>query len=95
MLYEVITLSERSRSVGLVNSGIPFGTVFALIVTPIIVQKMGWEWAFYLFGAVGVLWFLFWQLSVTARPQEHAAVSSSELAVIEETNAYVENADIV
>jgi len=88
-----VPLSERSRSVGLVNSGIPFGTVFALIVTPIIVQKMGWEWAFYLFGAVGVLWFLFWQVSVTARPQEHAAVSSSELAVIEETNAYVENAD--
>jgi ACS family sodium-dependent inorganic phosphate cotransporter len=88
-----VPLSERSRSVGLVNSGIPFGTVFALVVTPIIVQKMGWEWAFYLFGAVGVLWFLFWQLSVTARPQEHAAVSASELAVIEETNAFVENAD--
>jgi len=88
-----VPLSERSRSVGLVNSGIPFGTVFALVVTPIIVQKMGWEWAFYLFGAVGVLWFLFWQLSVTARPQKHPAVSPSELAVIEETNAYVENAD--
>jgi MFS family permease len=88
-----VPLSERSRSVGLVNSGIPFGTVFALVVTPIIVQKMGWEWAFYLFGAVGGLWFLFWHLSVTARPQDHPAVSSSELAVIEETNAFVETAD--
>ena len=87
-----VPLSERSRSVGLVNSGIPFGTVFALIVTPIIVQKMGWEWAFYLFGAVGGLWFLFWHISVTARPQDHAAVSSTELALIEETNAFVEDA---
>ena len=88
-----VPLSERSRSVGLVNSGIPFGTVFALVVTPIIVQNMGWQWAFYLFGAVGVVWFLVWQVSVTARPQEHAAVSESELALIEATNAIVEDAN--
>jgi len=82
-----VPLSERSRAVGLTNSGIPLGTVFALVVTPIIVEKLGWEWAFYLFGAVGVLWFLLWQVSVTARPQNHPAVSPAELATIEETSA--------
>jgi ACS family sodium-dependent inorganic phosphate cotransporter len=88
-----VPLSERSRSVGLVNSGIPFGTVFALVVTPIIVQHMGWQWAFYLFGAVGVVWFAFWQLAVTARPQEHASVSQTELTLIEETNAVADDTD--
>jgi MFS transporter, ACS family, solute carrier family 17 (sodium-dependent inorganic phosphate cotransporter), other len=88
-----VPLSERSRAVGLTNSGIPFGTVFALVVTPIIVQKLGWEWAFYLFGGVGVLWYAIWQLSVTARPQQHPAVSPAELEIIEATSAVGEVGD--
>ncbi|MEZ5560002.1 MAG: ACS family MFS transporter [Pseudomonadales bacterium] len=78
-----VPLSERSRAVGLANSGIPLGTVFALIVTPYIVEAWGWEWAFYLFGGVGVAWFLVWQRSVTATPAEHPRISTAELAVIE------------
>ena len=34
-------LNERSRAVGVANSGIPLGTVFALLVTPIIVLQLG------------------------------------------------------
>ncbi len=64
-----VPLTERSRAVALANSGIPLGTVFALVVTPIIVQRWGWEWAFYLFGAAGVLWYGFWHWRVTSSPQ--------------------------
>jgi ACS family sodium-dependent inorganic phosphate cotransporter len=77
-----IPLHERSRAIGLTNSGIPLGTVFALVVTPIIVQKMGWEWAFYLFGAVGVVWFVFWQQWVTSTPQTHPSITEAELQQI-------------
>jgi len=75
-------LHERSRGIGLINSGIPLGTVFALIVTPIIVQQLGWQWAFYLFGCVGVVWFLFWYLMVTSEPAAHPLVSEQELEQI-------------
>lgn len=78
-----LPLSERSRAVGLTNSGIPFGTVFALIMTPYIVEAFGWEWAFYLFGAVGVLWYLAWQRLATSRPEGHPAISAAELAHIQ------------
>ena len=71
-----VPLTERSRAVGFANSGIPLGTVFALVVTPIIVERLGWEWAFYLFGAVGIAWFVVWQRSVTALPQQHPAVGA-------------------
>jgi ACS family sodium-dependent inorganic phosphate cotransporter len=77
-----VPLTERSRAVALANSGIPLGTVFALLVTPIIVDRMGWEWAFYLFGALGVVWFVGWQLRVVARPDQHADVSTEEMATI-------------
>lgn len=78
-----IPVHERSRAVGFTNSGIPLGTVIALILTPIIVTKLGWEWAFYLFGAVGLLWSVFWHRMITARPESHPTISRSELAHIQ------------
>ncbi len=79
-----VPLTERSRAVAMANSGIPLGTVFALIVTPLIVQAWGWEWAFYLFGAVGITWFVVWQARVTSLPSDHPAVSAAELRQIED-----------
>jgi len=77
-----VPLTERSRAVALANSGIPLGTVFALVVTPWIVQAFGWEWAFYLFGAVGGLWWIAWYLQVTSKPAEHPRIDPQELAEI-------------
>ncbi|MEM7220579.1 MAG: ACS family MFS transporter [Pseudomonadota bacterium] len=74
---------ERSKALALNASGIPTGTVFALLVTPIIVQTLGWEWAFYLFGLVGVVWYALWRVLVTATPQQHPNISPEELAYIE------------
>ncbi len=78
-----IPLSERSRAVGFSNSGIPLGTVFALVLTPYIVAALGWEWAFYLFGGLGVLWFAVWQPNVTSDPANHPRISPEELARIQ------------
>ncbi len=78
-----VPLTERSRAVGFANSGIPLGTVFALVVTPVIVTKLGWEWAFYLFGMVGGVWYFFWHRLVSATPQQHPGVSPEELDFIE------------
>src|SRR6056297_884158 len=77
-----VPLTERSRAVALANSGIPLGTVFALVVTPWIVQALGWEWAFYLFGAVGGLWWIAWYLQVTSKPADHPRIDPQELAEI-------------
>jgi len=77
-----VPLKERARAVALANSGIPLGTVFALVVTPYIVESFGWEWAFYLFGVVGVFWYLLWQAQVTSKPADHPAVTEAELADI-------------
>jgi len=74
--------AERSRAVALANSGIPAGTVFALIVTPIIAASLGWEWVFYLFAAVGVLWWLIWQQTVAATPAMQPGISADEIRTI-------------
>jgi ACS family sodium-dependent inorganic phosphate cotransporter len=77
-----VPLQERSRAIGLTNSAIPLGTVFALVVTPYVVQSLGWQWAFYLFGLLGALWFLFWQRTVTAIPTEDPKIGADELEII-------------
>ncbi len=87
-----VPLQERSRAIGLTNSGIPLGTVFALVVTPLIVQAWGWQWAFYLFGLVGVIWFLFWQRLVTATPETHEQIAPEELELIR-AGAHTQQAD--
>ncbi len=85
-VYSLITRwfpnDEKARTVALNASGIPLGTVFALIVTPIIVSTLSWQWAFYLFGLVGVIWFIAWQILVTNNPIEHPNISKAELEYI-------------
>ncbi len=78
-----VPLSERSRAIALSNSGIPLGTIFALLVTPWIVSNFGWHWAFYAFGAVGLLWYGFWSRQVTADPSTHPTISKQELEHIQ------------
>jgi ACS family sodium-dependent inorganic phosphate cotransporter len=78
-----VPLKERARSAAFSNSGIPLGTVFALLATPIIVNNLGWEWVFYLFGAAGFLWCIAWQFLISQSPRQHAGISTQELEIIE------------
>jgi MFS family permease len=74
-----IPTDERARAMALNNSGIPLGTVFALLVTPIVVAQLGWQWAFYLFGSVGLVWFAVWQMRSAAEPAQHPHITPQEL----------------
>jgi ACS family sodium-dependent inorganic phosphate cotransporter len=86
-VYNLVTrwvpAQDRSKAIALNASGIPVGTVFALLTTPLIVTHLGWQWAFYLFGAVGVFWYGLWRYIARATPQEHPRISTAELEYIE------------
>ena len=60
--------TESARAIGVIFSAIPLGSVLALLLTPVIVIHWGWPWAFYSFGAVGLVWWWFWHTRVTAIP---------------------------
>jgi MFS family permease len=78
-----LPVAERTRAIGLNASAIPLGTVVALVLTPLIVEAWGWEWAFYSFGAMGFVWWAFWQRFAVTRPADHRSMTGSELAHIE------------
>jgi ACS family hexuronate transporter-like MFS transporter len=51
---------DRAFATGLYNSGANVGAIVAPLCVPQIAAAWGWEWAFILTGAVGLLWLIFW-----------------------------------
>mmetsp|Transcript_25907 Transcript_25907/g.66670 ORF Transcript_25907/g.66670 Transcript_25907/m.66670 type:complete len:585 (+) Transcript_25907:161-1915(+) len=50
----------QSTSVAAVTAASYLGTAAAFGISPAIIEKAGWEWSFYLFGAAAVLWLPLW-----------------------------------
>ncbi|MFO1394618.1 MAG: ACS family MFS transporter [Steroidobacteraceae bacterium] len=74
---------ERTRAIARFLSGIPVGTVVGLSATGWIVARWHWGWAFYAFGAVGLLWAAAWFLRASNDPARDAGVAPAERAEIE------------
>jgi len=72
---------ERSFAIGLFNSGSNIGAILAPLIVPIVAIRFGWQWAFVVTGAAGLIWVLFW-IPIYRRPAEHPRVSREELAYI-------------
>ena len=63
---------ERAYATGIYNSGANVGAIVAPLTVPFIAKYWGWQWAFVLTGAIGLIWLLFWFL-VYKSPQEKLA----------------------
>ena len=53
---------ERALATGIAISGTNIGAIIAPIVVPLIAVTFGWQWAFIITGAIGLVWLVFWQL---------------------------------
>jgi ACS family hexuronate transporter-like MFS transporter len=73
---------ERALATGIFNGGSNVGAIVAPLVVPWIAHNWGWQWAFILTGAIGLLWLAFW-IPMYARPEVHPRVKAAELAHIQ------------
>lgn len=73
-----IPLPERTRSIALLGSGIPLGTVAALLASPWIVQHFGWPMAFYSFALLGFAWYAVWRAQVSDDPATDPRIDPRE-----------------
>ncbi|XP_010935849.1 probable anion transporter 4, chloroplastic isoform X2 [Elaeis guineensis] len=64
ILSKWIPVSERSRSLAFVYSGMYLGSVTGLALSPILIHNFGWPSVFYAFGSLGSIWFALWQSKV-------------------------------
>ncbi|OCT58452.1 sialin [Xenopus laevis] len=69
---------ERSRLLSLSYAGAQLGTVVSLPVSGLICYYVDWVYVFYIFGTLGVLWFILWCFLVSDTPQSHRSITDSE-----------------
>lgn len=73
---------ERALATGIFNGGSNVGAIVAPLVVPWIAHNWGWQWAFIITGAIGLLWLALW-IPLYARPELHPRVNAAELAHIQ------------
>ncbi|KAJ8284991.1 hypothetical protein COCON_G00038410 [Conger conger] len=69
---------ERSRLLTMSYAGAQLGTVFALPLSGVICFYLDWTYVFYIFGVVGLVWFVLWTFLVSSTPETHKRISEAE-----------------
>lgn len=77
LIARSIPVKERSRAVAFVFGGLSVGSVAGLLLAPPIIQNFGWESVFYLFGVLGVVWFLGFQYIEGGETKSAASIMPS------------------
>ncbi|ALC49104.1 MFS10, partial [Drosophila busckii] len=86
MLAHWIPPLERNKFAAIVYAGSNIGTVISMPLTGWLCSLEflgGWPAAFYIFGLLGILWFIAWMYLVYDKPSEHPRITRKERAYIE------------
>lgn len=74
---EWFPMRERSTAMGIINAGTAVGGIIAPPVIAIILLNISWPWVFYISGAAGLSWSLWWLWSYYP-PSLHPRLSRTE-----------------
>jgi MFS transporter, ACS family, hexuronate transporter len=74
---------ERATAMGIINAGTAVGAVFAPPLIAIVLSELNWRWVFFLSGAVGLVWTLWWMRDYYP-PARHPKLSSGERNLLAE-----------
>ena len=76
------------RFTSFICAGGPFGTVIAMPASSYLCEYLGWESVFYVFGALGCLWFILWAFLVHDRPEPDTGHEEKVFIQVGETFSY-------
>ncbi|XP_043472998.1 sialin [Leptopilina heterotoma] len=86
MLAHWVPPLERSKFAAIVYAGSNFGTIISLPLSGWLCSLEfwgGWPLAFYLFGGLGIVWYVFWLFFIYDSPAVHPRIDPKEKAYIE------------
>lgn len=72
---------ERALATGIFNSGSNIGAIIAPLSVPFIAEKLGWQWAFIITGAIGFIWLILWFIYYEV-PSKQQKLSKEEFEYI-------------
>jgi ACS family glucarate transporter-like MFS transporter len=77
-------LRERGRANGVALLGSRVGGMLSVPLALLVIDAWGWRASFFIFGATGIVWAIAWQRWYRDRPDDHPAMTASELAWIQQ-----------
>ncbi|MEO1136432.1 MAG: ACS family MFS transporter [Pseudomonadota bacterium] len=83
-----VPLQDRAKALGFTHSGVAVGTIAALILTPIVIQRLEWSAVFYLYGAAGLVWIAIWRISARNDRQAALEATPTEQSVTQQRMKY-------
>ncbi|XP_055847091.1 putative inorganic phosphate cotransporter isoform X2 [Episyrphus balteatus] len=78
LLSSWVPLKERSKLGALVLGGGQVGTILGNSLSGILLDAYEWDWTFYFFGGMGVIWFLIFAVLCYSDPGSHPFIKQSE-----------------
>ncbi|XP_063991566.1 sialin [Diachasmimorpha longicaudata] len=85
---------ERSKLATLAFSGSFVGTVFAMPASGVMAEYWGWPSVFYVFGVMGLVWFVFWWALVTDKPEDDPRITRGELEYIKRSLGHTDRGQV-
>lgn len=82
MIAKWIPIQERGFLASSIWAGGEAGKMVGLLLSGFLADEVSWESCFYVFGALGTLWFMFWVYFVFDSPDTHPRISDDEKAYI-------------
>ncbi|XP_018323712.1 sialin [Agrilus planipennis] len=84
LLSSWVPSSERSRIATLSYSGVQIGTVLGNSLSGLFISSTNtWASPFYVFGGIGIIWFVIYSLICYSSPESHPFISDKEKAFLE------------
>ena len=74
---EWFPVKERSTAMGIINAGTAIGMIIAPPLIALVLSFASWRWIFFVTGAVGLLWTLWWRREYFP-PEQHPRVTQAE-----------------
>jgi ACS family glucarate transporter-like MFS transporter len=74
---------ERGSAHGVVFMGTRLGGAIAPPIVAVLMGSLGWRQSFFIFGAIGVIWCVFWLKWFRDDPATHPSVNAQELETIQ------------
>ena len=71
--------AERSRAVAVSMGGFQSGSMIGLLAAPVLLARAGVPGPFVVFGVLGLVWAIIWQLAATTYPKQCKMVGADEL----------------
>src|SRR3977135_3963221 len=83
--------NERVRAQGIMWLSARWGGAFTPPLVVFVFQFMGWRSAFCCFGALGVVWAIFFYVWFRDNPRDHKDVNAAELEILKEASVNAES----